>query len=126
MATEDEKLLLKPAKAGHMLPSEGARRTAALRIKKLVVARLREFYDSAAEVPRELGKGNLTCSSLENRMRDIAKMFDKKTKEFSDAVAKAPAFSVWRERHEAEQAEAGPAGSPSTPGSAKRKQQRKG
>jgi hypothetical protein len=68
MAKEDEKLLLKPAKAGHAIPSEGERRRTTARLQKLVVARL---CDAFSVVPRELGKGQLNATALENRVRAL-------------------------------------------------------
>ena len=62
MATEEEKLLLKPAKAGCVLPDGGARRTVAKRIHNLIVARLCDFYAS----PEEQG----VCSNVRTRIRD--------------------------------------------------------
>ena len=105
MATTDEQRLLKPAKAGTVLPDAGARRTAALRIHKLVVARLCDFYDSPKDVPRELGKGNLSCSSLENRVRPLAAKEKLSPKDFTAAVAKASLFAEWRKAYEEKDAQ---------------------
>ena len=105
MATPDEQLLLKPAKAGTVLPDAGARRTAAARIHKLVVARLCDFYDSPKDVPRELGKSNLSCSSLENRVRSLAAREKLSSKDFSAAVAKASLFLEWRKAYEEKEAQ---------------------
>ena len=99
MGTEDEKLLLKPAKAGHAIPSEGERRRTAARLQKLVVARLSEGFGKA--VPRELGKGQLSTTALENRVRAL--------KALSPSVVIVPtsaSFALWRQAHEAKAVQA--------------------
>ena len=93
MATDDEKLVLKPAKAGHAIPSEGERRRTTMRLHKLVVARLCDAFGE--KVPRELGKGQLSATSLENRVRAL--------KDLTPPVVltvTAAAFAKWREEHE--------------------------
>ena len=89
MATDDEKLLLKPVKPGHALPSSGDRRRTAVRLHKLVVARLSEAFGD--HVPRELGKGNLAVYSLDNRLRAL--------KALTPPITITPnkyAFATWR------------------------------
>lgn len=94
MATNDEKLALKPAKAGHAIPSEGERRRIAARLQKLVIARLSEGFVAAGEkVPRELGKGNLFATALENRVREL------KGKGV-EITPVANTFAAWRAAHE--------------------------
>ena len=67
MADADEKVLLKPTKPGHAIPRDGDRRRTAAGLQKLVIARLSEGFGD--DVPRELGKGNLSATALENRVR---------------------------------------------------------
>ena len=93
MATQDEKLLLGPPKAGHAIPSEGERRRTAAVLQKLVVARLAAGFNDA--VPRELGKGQLSASALENRVRQL-----KALKPPVPIVPTAAAFSLWRSAQE--------------------------
>ena len=87
------------------LPDAGAGRIAAARIHKLVVARLCDFYDSPKDVPRELGKSNLSCSSLENRVRSLAAREKLSSKDFTAAVAKSHLFLEWRKAYEEKEAQ---------------------
>ena len=73
-----------------------------------MVARLTEGFGDA--VPRELGKGNLSATALENRVRAL------KVK----IVPTAAAFAEWRKAHEAADAHEAAAAAPATP-SKKRK-----
>ena len=104
LATDEEKLLLKPAKAGCVLPCQGARRTAAQNIENLMVARLLDYYDEG-KAPRELGKGKLTASGFENRIRAIAKQNNLQVKAFTESAGKLSLLRQWRERHEEREAE---------------------
>ena len=97
MATDDEKLLLKPARPGHALPSSGDRRRTTERLHKLVVARLCAAFGQ--NVPRELGKGKLGVFPLDNRLRAL-----KALKPSITVVPNKAAFAVWRSKHEADEA----------------------
>ena len=109
MADADEKALLKPTKPGHAISSDGDRRRTAVRLHKLVVARLTEGFGDA--VPRELGKGNLSATALENRVRAL------KVK----IVPTAAAFAEWRKAHEAADAHEAAAAAPATPSPSKKR-----
>lgn len=96
MATQDEKLLLGPPKAGHAIASEGDRRRTAAVLQKLVIARLAAgFNDAVTYVPRELGKSQLSATALENRVRQL-----KALKPPVNIVPTAAAFSLWRSAQE--------------------------
>ena len=99
MATDDEKLLLKPAKPGHALPNSGDRRRTTDRLHKLVVARICEGF-GAGNVPRELCKGNLSVFSLDNRLRAL-----KALKPPVVIVPNKEAFAKWRAVYEAQEQE---------------------
>ena len=109
MADADEKALLKPTKPGHAIPSEGDRRRAVAGLHKLVIARLSEGFGS--DVPRELGKGNLSATALENRVR-VLKL---------KIVPTAAAFAEWRKTHEAAAAALAPASAPQASPSGKKR-----
>ena len=91
MANGDEKALLRPAKPGYAHASAGERRIAIEELGKLVIARLCEGFASVpgGVLPRELGKGNLSATALENRVRALEK---KKV----SIVVTAAAFAAWR------------------------------
>ena len=108
MATDDEKLLLKPAKPGHALPSSGDRRRTKERLHKLVVARICEGF-GAGNVPRELGKGNLGVFSLDNRLRAL-----KALKPPVVLVPNKEAFAKWRAAYEAQEQESSSSKRPRT------------
>ena len=103
MANDDEKLLLKPTKAGHAVPTDGERRRTVARLQRLVVTRLCEGFGTS--VPRELGKGNLKATALENRVRELKDLGVK-------IVPSAAAFAAWRTEHEQGGAEAQQEGAP--------------
>ena len=72
VATTEEKTLLKPAAAGGAVPDEGERRRVAVRLQRLVVARLADGYEAAGcALPSSLRKGRLSASALEEHVRRL-------------------------------------------------------
>ena len=113
MANDLEKAALRPARAGEVLADKGQQRAIADRLHALVVARLSACWPEG-QVPRELGKGSLSVSSLENRLRAITALPGKQTPDVEG-------FAEWRKAHEAAQKQSGSDSSPSKHAGAKRK-----
>ena len=84
----------------NVVPSEGERRRLQDQLQRLVIARLAEGFGNGDKVPRELGKGNLSATALENRIRGLAAL-----KPPVVIKPSAVAFLAWRQEHERESGE---------------------
>lgn len=105
MATDEEKLLLKPPRAGTAIPDPGDRRLKGEELHRLMIARLCAAYVNPNDVPRELGKGNLPASSFQNRLRALKDHLKNCKEKKADAIqvtlVDESSFAQWRREYEA-------------------------
>jgi hypothetical protein len=103
MAYDSEKQLLKPPAPGAPAPDEGERLRVTENLQSLVVARLLEAFGNAASSLRDLPKGILPATGIENRIRGLKKLN-------IEITPNAEAFHTWRKTYEARPQPAEPTG----------------